>query len=65
VRLPVAVSASVRQQFTFSPPGTTVECEEYVTDLEGVSRLELGIIPIIPAIDRGNAVATLREWRIA
>ena len=51
----------VRQQFTFSPPGTTVEREEYATDLDAVSRLEL---VIIPAIDGGNAVATLREWRI-
>jgi len=51
----------VRQQFTFSPPGTTVEREEYATTLDGVSRLELAIVP---AIDGGNAVATLREWRI-
>ena len=52
----------VRQQFTFSPPGTTVECEEYATNLDTVSRLEL---VIVPAIDGGDAVATLREWRIA
>ena len=52
----------VRQQFTFSPPGTTVEREEYATNLTGVSQLELAIVP---AIDDGNAVATLREWRIA
>jgi hypothetical protein len=52
----------VRQQFTFSPPGTTVEREEYATNLDGVSQLELAIIP---AIDGGNAVATLREWRIS
>ena len=52
----------VRQQFTFSPPGTTVEREEYATNLEGVSQLELAINP---AIDGGNAVATLREWRIS
>jgi hypothetical protein len=52
----------VRQQFTFSPPGTTVEREEYATRLDGVSQLELAIIP---AIDGGTAVATLREWRIA
>lgn len=51
----------VRQQFTFSPPGTTVEREEYATNLDGVSQLELAIIP---AIDGGDAVATLREWRI-
>ena len=51
----------VRQQFTFSPPGTTIEREEYTTNLDGVLQLELAIIP---AIDGGNAVATLREWRI-
>jgi hypothetical protein len=52
----------VRQQFTFSPPGTTVEREEYATNLDGVLRLELAVIP---AIDGGNAVASLKEWRIA
>jgi hypothetical protein len=52
----------VRQQFTFAPPGTTVEHEEYATNLDAVSRLEL---LIIPAIDRSPVVATLREWRIA
>ena len=52
----------VRQQFTFSPPGTTVEREEYATNLDTVSRLEL---VIVPAIDDGNAVAVLRELRIA
>jgi hypothetical protein len=51
----------VRQQFTFSPPGTTVEREEYATNLGAVSRLEL---VIVPAIDGGEAVATLRQWRI-
>ncbi len=43
----------VRQQFTFSPPETTIEREEYATNLNAVSRLEL---VIIPAIDGGNAV---------
>lgn len=52
----------VRQQFTFSPPGTSVEREEYATNLETVSRLEL---IIVPAIDDGQAVAALRELRIA
>jgi hypothetical protein len=52
----------VRQQFTFSPPGTAVEREEFATDLDGVLKLQLAIIP---AIDGGHAVATLREWRIA
>jgi len=52
----------VRQQFTFSPPGTAIEREEYAVELDQVSQLEL---TIIPAIDGGDAVATLREWRIA
>jgi hypothetical protein len=52
----------VRQQFTFSPPGTTIQLEEYATDLDAVLRLEL---EITPAIDGGNAVAALTEWRIA
>jgi hypothetical protein len=51
----------VRQQFTFSPPGTTVEREEYTTNLDGVTRLELAIVP---AIDQVDAIATLSQWRI-
>jgi hypothetical protein len=60
--LPNGPREIVRQQFTFAPPWTTVEREEYATDLDAVSRLEL---VIIPAIDGANVVATLREWRIA
>jgi hypothetical protein len=52
----------VRQQFTFSPPGTVVESEEYATSLEEVTRLEL---TIIPAIDGREVVAALKEWRVA
>jgi hypothetical protein len=52
----------VRQQFTSSPPETTVQREDCSTNLDGVSRLELAIVP---AIDGGSAIATLREWRIA
>ena len=52
----------VRQQFTFSPPGTTIECEEYATELDAVTRLEL---TIVPAIDNGGAIASLKEWRAA
>jgi hypothetical protein len=51
----------VRQQFTFSPPGTTLEHEEYTTELRAVKRLEL---MIVPAIDDHHAVATLKEWRV-
>lgn len=35
----------VRQQFTFAPPGTTTEQEEYQVDLAGVTELELEIMP--------------------
>jgi hypothetical protein len=52
----------VRQQFTFSPPGTSIEREEYATNLEAVLGLEL---IIIPAIDNTEAIATLKEWRAA
>ena len=52
----------VRQQFTFSPPTTTVEREDYAASLEGVTGLELFIIP---AIDGGDSVAALTEWRAA
>jgi hypothetical protein len=51
----------VRQQWNFSPDGSTIESEDYVVDLHGVSILELTIDP-----DRGagDAVATLAEWRV-
>jgi hypothetical protein len=52
----------VRQQFTFSPPTTTVEREEYAVDLDDTTGLEL---VIVPAIDDANAIATLKEWRAA
>lgn len=35
----------VRQQYSFSPPGTTTEQEEYQVDLPGVTALELEIVP--------------------
>jgi hypothetical protein len=52
----------VRQQFTFAPPGTTVEREEYATSLDGVTRLQLAIVP---AIDNVDAIATITQWRVA
>jgi hypothetical protein len=45
----------VGQQFTFTPPGTIVEREEYSTNLDGVTRLELAIVP---AIDGRPSIAT-------
>jgi hypothetical protein len=52
----------VRQQWTFSPAGSTSEIEHYDVCLDGVSALELAIKP---DLGRENAVATLAEWRIA
>jgi hypothetical protein len=52
----------VRQQFTFAPPGTTIEREEYASNVEGVRRLEL---TIVPAVDDADAIATLKAWRVA
>ena len=52
----------VRQQWNFSPDGSTAESEDYTVDLKGVSILELTIDP-----DRGagEAVAKLADWRVA
>jgi hypothetical protein len=51
----------VRQQWNFSPNGSTVELEEYAVNLDGVSVLELAIRPDMAR----DAVATLTRWRIA
>jgi hypothetical protein len=51
----------VRQQYNFSPPGTTAEREHYSVDLDGVTRVEL---TIIPDISGGPARATLTQLRI-
>ena len=52
----------VRQQYTFSPPGTTREIEEYAADLDGVTALELRIVPDISG---GNARAALERMQLA
>jgi hypothetical protein len=52
----------VRQQYNFSPPATTSECEDYTVDLDGVTALELSIVP---DISRGPARASLAELRLA
>jgi len=51
-----------RQQYNFSSPDSTQELETYNVDLQGVTALELSIIPDISG---GNARARLCEWRIA
>jgi hypothetical protein len=52
----------VRQQWNFSPHGSTREVEDYQINLNGVSTLELALKPdLTPA----NAVASLDGWRVA
>ena len=51
----------VRQQWNFSPTGSTTEVELYVVDLDAVSVLELAIRP---DLRRSEAVASLASWRL-
>jgi hypothetical protein len=52
----------VRQQWNFSPHGSTREAEDYRVELSGVTQLELKIVP-----DRsgGDARASLAQLRLA
>jgi hypothetical protein len=50
----------VRQQWNFSPDGSTSESEDYIVDLTAVSILELTIDPD----RRGEALAKLADWRL-
>jgi hypothetical protein len=51
----------VRQQWSFSPQGSTTEIEDYQVNLDNVSVLELALKPdLTPA----NAYATLASWRM-
>ena len=50
-----------RQQWNFSPAGSTTETEDYVVALDAVSVLEL---EIRPDLHRPEAVATLASWRV-
>ena len=52
----------VRQQWTFSPAGSTHEAEDFRVELEGVTALELSITPDISG---GDARASLAEMRVA
>ena len=54
--------ALLRQQYTFSPPGTTREVEDVTVNLEGVTGLE---VRIIPDISGGDVRATLAELHLA
>ena len=51
-----------RQQFNFSSPDSTQQLEDYSVQLNAVTTLKLCITP---DISRGNAHASLHEWRIA
>jgi hypothetical protein len=51
-----------RQQWTFSPGGSTEETEDFRVHIEGVTRLEL---MIMPNISGGEACASLAELRLA
>jgi hypothetical protein len=51
----------VRQQYTFSPPTTTTEVEDYKVNLDSCAELELSIVPDL----RGSAAhASIAEFRL-
>jgi hypothetical protein len=52
----------VRQQWNFSPPGTTQELEDYGVDLFDVTVMEL---EIVPDKNGGEARASLESLRLA
>lgn len=52
----------VRQQYNFSPPATASKCEDYSVDLDGVTTLELNIVPDISG---RPARASLNRLRLA
>ena len=47
----------VRQQWTFSPGGSTEEVEDYQVGLKGVSSLTLSVRP-------GQGAASLATWQV-
>ena len=51
-----------RQQYNFSPPEAVREVEDYGIDLDGVTALEL---KIVPDISGGSARASLAQLRVA
>ncbi len=52
----------VRQQWNFSPAGSTSEIEDYEVNLDGVSTVEL---VIKPDLTYNEALASLAAWRVA
>ena len=51
----------VRQQYNFSPPGSTSECEDYDVELDRLTALEL---TIVPDISGGPVCASLTQLRL-
>jgi len=52
----------VRQQWNFSPLGSTSEVEDYRVNLDGVSVLEL---TLRPDLQQNRGLASLAAWRVA
>ena len=52
----------VRQQYNFSSPHNTLEIEEYAVDLDGLTTLELSIVPDISG---GRARASVAQLCLA
>jgi len=52
----------VRQQYNFSPTGRTNQVEDYFVELDGVTALELSIVPDIRG---GSARASLEQLQLA
>ena len=52
----------VRQQYNFSPPDTVHELEDYEVSLDGLTVLELGIVP---HVGRSDVLASLRQLQLA
>jgi hypothetical protein len=50
----------LRQQYTFSPPGASREVEAYIVNLDGVTALELTIVPDISGGDARTSLISLR-----
>jgi hypothetical protein len=59
---PASCREIVRQQYNFSPPDSIRELEDYAVDLDGLTMLELSIIPDISG---GETRASLARLRLA
>jgi hypothetical protein len=50
----------LRQQYTFSTPGAAREVEDYTVNLDGVTALELTIVPDLSGGDARASLISLR-----